>query len=445
MAFNSQDYVTQFGGALAAAAQADRPDVGGGDQSGSADPGGGAFGSYDPDQEQSLARTQSGGNVAPMPSQRQMFYGAPNPPGGAKGGALSAGPTPSLSHDSQDPTQEAQNAAHAASMETLSDEDLKEYKDYLDGHLQNTNLTHSETGKPMDFDALYEHTFQKSLATHSAVADMTEAEAKKFQNPTWRDKVGMFLDAQNRASIIHAQNPSMAPGDIWALATRNALQGWAANAQGAHDAYVKQAGALQAVAQKDAEAAVKRQMDQAGYGDKIATARKANSDADKIDIDNKSEARFREAEITEKLAGAAEKKNTASKNAKGDLVTVKNDDGSESTGYIDPKTNTFTPAKDASGKPVGGQVSKTGTDKPKPEVDDKLMTQAREAYEGERKAIRANLKNRKLTDQQVSQQALEQLKTASPVLYRAFTQTPDTAPTKKPGAPAGAQPPSWAQ
>jgi hypothetical protein len=451
--FDSQDYVNRFGGALAAAAQADRPDVGSDQGPGSADLEGPALGSYDPDQESNQARTQSGSkNVAPMPSAWQMFRGSPTPPGATKGGALngggadpSTGAPANLGVTDQSPDQSAQNVAHARSMEQLSDDDLKEYRDYINGHLGNTGLTHKDTGDKIDFDALYQHTFDKSLHDHAELANMTEAQASKFTNPTWRDKIGMFLDAQNRAGIIHSQNPTLSQGDIWAIATRNALQGWAQNAKGMHDAVVAQTGALQTQAKKDAEEAIKRQMDQAGYMDKISTARKANSDADKLDIDNKSEARLREAEINEKNASASDKRNAAAKSNKGDLVTVKNDDGSESTGYIDPKTNTFTPAKDASGKPVGGQVSKTGTDKPKPEVDDKLMTQAREAYEGERKAIRANLKNRKLTDQQVSQQALEQLKTASPVLYRAFTQTPDTAPTKKPGAPAGAQPPSWAQ
>lgn len=461
-AFDSQDYVNKFGPMLQAASES--RSVAGPDEqgAGSADPGDGAFGASDPDADQSIAQTQAGSkNVAPMPGSRQMFgSGSPEPPKGmaaAKGGALAGGADAStgapanLGVTGQSPDQEAANSAHAVSMDNISDADLKSYQKYLDGHLENTGMVHGETGEKLNFDALYQHTFHNSLADHAALADMTEKQASKFTNPSWRDKVGMFLDAQNRASIIHAQNPSLAPGDIWALATRNALQGWASNAKGMHDAVVQQTGALQEQARKDANDAIKRQMDQANYGDVIAKARKANADARKGDseaalkeADLPTEARLREAEIAEKQASGADKKAQAAKaaNDKGTLVTVKNDDGTESTGYIDQKTNVFTPAKDASGKPIGGQVQKTGTEKA--ENDDKLMTQAREAYQAEVKNIRSNVRNRKLSDKEVAQQALDTLKTTSPRLYAAYTKSADSERPSKAGVAAKAKAPKTA-
>lgn len=443
-AFDTDNYAQQYGPALSTLAAADMA------EQGSADP------SEDPNYPQegniAAANAQSQ-NTAQLPSpiqqERQMDRQQPPPGANLGGGKGGGGPESNASSGAfYDPSQDL-NGPHQSppiyhAVSQLSDKQLKALESEHDDAREGSKDSH---GVP-DMDTIYQKTFADKLAERTKAAGLDGDIANKALNPSWRDKATMFLDAANRASALHAQNPQMSRGDTWAVATRGALDGWMAHAQGQHDNYMAQQQAFRDQASKDAQDAVKRAGDQFGFQEKADTL------LEKKRVDAETERHNRATEANTNIKDTATAAHERSEGAKGDLVT-----GDDGYLYKVSPDGSAKQVKDGSGNPVQG--TKTGTDK-KPTEDNAALKTANAAHDKvvqsieKEEAAKAknpmNIGKDGATAEEKEARAKEILRTTDPksykVLYGDDATSPDpSAPPPAPAAAKGAKAtakPAWA-
>jgi hypothetical protein len=411
-AFDHEAYNAQYGPALSQIAGYD-----------AVDQAGGVDADYNPDQEQDIqAHNVSNQSVAPLPSplqqQRSMDRAQPPPPaklGGGKNDPTSPQSSGAFYDDPNGPHQSAP-IYHATSQ--LSDAQLKALeKEHDDAR----GAKQDDHGVP-DMDTIYKHTFEDQLRLRAQQRGGDEA-AAKIQPPTWREKATMFLDAANRAGAIHAQNPQMSQGDIWAVATRGALDGYEAHVQGAHDAYINQQQAFRDQAESDAKDAVKRAGDQFGFqqkADQLIELRKREAETERHN-------RATEANTEDKNASTADKESREA--AKGDLVTLDKD-------MVGADGKTIPAGSmvriDAKGKVTrtGASGTKTGTKAPNAGEDEKATKDAQAAYDKAEAAVEKdeaakakdpmNLGKPTMSAEEKAARAKEILRTQNPKAYKAL-------------------------
>jgi hypothetical protein len=441
-AFDTDSYQQQYGPGLSQIAGFDAMSGAGGvdatDQ--------GSIGEYDQDQERNLtAANNANPGAAPLPSpymQQRQMGNLPPPPGAKLGHQDSSSPQSSGAF--YDPTNTQGSAPVYHAVDNLSEDQAKAHVRDIDERAAADDRHDSNS-----FNDVYDRTFKQSLKDQVDQAGANEETASKMMNPTWRDKLSMFLDATNRASAIHAQNPQMSKGDIWAVATRGALDGWQAHVTGLHDSFMEQQRAFHAQATKDADAAVKRQSDQLGLQDKSdALLEKQRAD------DETKRHNMADEAINSDKAKATAAKDSREGAAKGDLVT--GDDGYLRRIGPDGKA---TMVKDADGNPVKGSKTGTKTSEDKDSADRKNATAALDKImagldkdEAAKAKDPMNLgKYTPMTTEDKRARAMEMLRTQDPKSYKALQgdQDVDTgAPAPaKPAAPQSGKPPKrdWQQ
>lgn len=347
-AFDAEAYSSKFGAALGDIAGFNAVDQAGGIDTDQAPD---QSGDYDQDQEQNVQRmnvNNPGASPMPSPFQQQRQMSTVSPPkgsnfGGPKGGA------PQSSSAFTDPNGPHLSPPVYDSVDNMSDAQVRAYERHMDEHVASGKDQH---GVP-NLQEMHDRTFGDELKKRVDAAGLDEQTADKVMKPTWRDRVSMLLDATNRASAIHAQNPAMSKGDIWSVAVRGAMDGWMSHAQGQHDAYMQQQSAFRDQAEREAQESVKRSTDQFGLQQKADALLLNQRKQDETERHNKE---------AEKNAAAKAKSDAAkgAREAKGDLVTL--DDGTLARIGAGGE---YTPVKDKQGQPVKG--TKTGADKTKSE------------------------------------------------------------------------------
>jgi hypothetical protein len=317
----------------------------------------------------------------------------------------------------------------------LSDEQAKAHAEDIDSKVAAGQDQH---GIP-DLNTLWKHTYEDELSSRTGKLQLDADAAYRAANPTWRDKLAMMMDAANRASIVQGQNPALSKGQAWALATRGALDGWVAHAQGLHDQYSREQSAFEQQAHKDADEAVKRASDQFGLQAK----------ADQM-IEAKRHNQATEANNAIKDKATADKDKR--EGAKGDLVTL--DADAEVDGKTLPKGSIVRVGADGKPHATGVSGTKTGTQQPgaaQDTTDQKaaeaalkdVMAEVEKAEAAKEKDVvgRATGTTKPLSAAEKAAQAKEILRTTNPRAYK--TLYGNDTDVGAPAPAAAGNDPSW--